>query len=94
LGFASACDRSRLGFEKLPDDRLHPDWQRGKSPSQIISDRFAVTRIGEDRAQALQNVRVVRVQEVPEPVRQEARRAHEMLGQGGVLGKIVLLPNG
>jgi NADPH:quinone reductase len=24
----------------------------------------------------------------------EARRAHEMLGQGGVLGKIVLLPNG
>jgi NADPH2:quinone reductase len=25
---------------------------------------------------------------------QEARRAHEMLGQGGVLGKIVLLPNG
>jgi hypothetical protein len=22
------------------------------------------------------------------------RRAHEMLGQGGVLGKIVLLPNG
>ena len=25
---------------------------------------------------------------------EEARRAHEMLGQGGVLGKIVLLPNG
>jgi NADPH2:quinone reductase len=25
---------------------------------------------------------------------QEARRAHEMLGKGGVLGKIVLLPNG
>jgi NADPH2:quinone reductase len=25
---------------------------------------------------------------------QEARRAHEMLGEGGVLGKIVLLPNG
>ena len=24
----------------------------------------------------------------------EARRAHEMLGDGGVLGKIVLLPNG
>jgi NADPH2:quinone reductase len=24
----------------------------------------------------------------------EARRAHEMLGEGGVLGKIVLLPNG
>ena len=24
----------------------------------------------------------------------QARRAHEMLGQGGVLGKIVLLPNG
>jgi NADPH2:quinone reductase len=24
---------------------------------------------------------------------QEARRAHEMLGDGGVLGKIVLLPN-
>ena len=23
-----------------------------------------------------------------------ARRAHEMLGEGGVLGKIVLLPNG
>ena len=23
----------------------------------------------------------------------EARRAHEMLGEGGVLGKIVLLPN-
>jgi NADPH2:quinone reductase len=25
---------------------------------------------------------------------QRARRAHEMLGEGGVLGKIVLLPNG
>jgi NADPH:quinone reductase len=25
---------------------------------------------------------------------QEARRAHEMLGEGGVLGKIVLRPNG
>jgi NADPH2:quinone reductase len=25
---------------------------------------------------------------------EEARRSHEMLGQGGVLGKIVLLPNG
>jgi NADPH:quinone reductase-like Zn-dependent oxidoreductase len=25
---------------------------------------------------------------------QQARRAHEMLGEGGVLGKIVLLPNG
>ena len=25
---------------------------------------------------------------------QEARRAHEMLGEGGVVGKIVLLPNG
>jgi NADPH2:quinone reductase len=25
---------------------------------------------------------------------QGARRAHEMLGEGGVLGKIVLLPNG
>jgi NADPH:quinone reductase-like Zn-dependent oxidoreductase len=25
---------------------------------------------------------------------QDARRAHEMLGEGGVLGKIVLLPNG
>jgi len=25
---------------------------------------------------------------------EEARRAHEMLGGGGVLGKIVLLPNG
>jgi NADPH2:quinone reductase len=25
---------------------------------------------------------------------EEARRAHEMLGQGGVLGKIVLMPNG
>lgn len=25
---------------------------------------------------------------------EEARRAHEMLGAGGVLGKIVLLPNG
>ena len=25
---------------------------------------------------------------------EEARRAHEMLGHGGVLGKIVLLPNG
>jgi len=25
---------------------------------------------------------------------EEARRAHEMLGEGGVLGKIVLLPNG
>ena len=24
----------------------------------------------------------------------DARRAHEMLGAGGVLGKIVLLPNG
>ena len=24
---------------------------------------------------------------------EEARRAHEMLGAGGVLGKIVLLPN-
>jgi NADPH2:quinone reductase len=24
---------------------------------------------------------------------QEARRAHEMLGEGGVFGKIVLLPN-
>jgi NADPH2:quinone reductase len=24
----------------------------------------------------------------------EARRAHEMLGEGGVIGKIVLLPNG
>ena len=24
----------------------------------------------------------------------EARRAHEMLGEGGVLGKIVLMPNG
>jgi NADPH2:quinone reductase len=24
----------------------------------------------------------------------EARRAHEMLGEGGVLGKIVLRPNG
>jgi NADPH:quinone reductase-like Zn-dependent oxidoreductase len=24
----------------------------------------------------------------------DARRAHEMLGEGGVLGKIVLLPNG
>ena len=25
---------------------------------------------------------------------EEARRAHEMLGEGGVLGKIVLLPHG
>ena len=25
---------------------------------------------------------------------EEARRAHEMLGEGGVLGKIVLMPNG
>ena len=25
---------------------------------------------------------------------EEARRAHEMLGTGGILGKIVLLPNG
>jgi NADPH2:quinone reductase len=25
---------------------------------------------------------------------EEARSAHEMLGEGGVLGKIVLLPNG
>ena len=25
---------------------------------------------------------------------EEARRAHEMLGAGGVLGKIVLLPHG
>jgi NADPH2:quinone reductase len=25
---------------------------------------------------------------------EDARRAHEMLGEGGVLGKIVLLPNG
>jgi hypothetical protein len=25
---------------------------------------------------------------------EEARRAHEMLGEGGVAGKIVLLPNG
>jgi len=25
---------------------------------------------------------------------QEGRRAHEMLGEGGVLGKIVLVPNG
>ncbi len=25
---------------------------------------------------------------------EEARRAHEILGRGGVLGKIVLLPNG
>ncbi len=25
---------------------------------------------------------------------EEARRAHEILGEGGVLGKIVLLPNG
>jgi NADPH2:quinone reductase len=25
---------------------------------------------------------------------EEARRAHKMLGEGGVLGKIVLLPNG
>jgi NADPH:quinone reductase-like Zn-dependent oxidoreductase len=25
---------------------------------------------------------------------EQARRAHEMLGEGGVLGKIVLLPNG
>jgi NADPH:quinone reductase len=25
---------------------------------------------------------------------ERARRAHEMLGQGGVLGKIVLVPNG
>lgn len=25
---------------------------------------------------------------------EEARRAHEMLGEGGVLGKIVLVPNG
>ena len=25
---------------------------------------------------------------------EEARSAHEMLGDGGVLGKIVLLPNG
>ena len=25
---------------------------------------------------------------------EEARRAHEMLGEGGILGKIVLLPNG
>ena len=25
---------------------------------------------------------------------EEARRAHELLGKGGVLGKIVLLPNG
>ena len=25
---------------------------------------------------------------------EEARRAHEMLGEGGVLGKLVLLPNG
>ena len=25
---------------------------------------------------------------------EEARNAHEMLGEGGVLGKIVLLPNG
>jgi NADPH:quinone reductase-like Zn-dependent oxidoreductase len=25
---------------------------------------------------------------------EEARRAHEMLREGGVLGKIVLLPNG
>lgn len=25
---------------------------------------------------------------------EEARRAHEMLGEGGVFGKIVLLPNG
>ena len=25
---------------------------------------------------------------------EETRRAHEMLGEGGVLGKIVLLPNG
>jgi len=25
---------------------------------------------------------------------EEARRAHEMLGEGGVLGKIVLAPNG
>jgi NADPH2:quinone reductase len=24
----------------------------------------------------------------------EARRAHEMLGEGGVFGKIVLMPNG
>ena len=24
---------------------------------------------------------------------EEARRAHEMLGEGGVLGKIVLMPN-
>ena len=25
---------------------------------------------------------------------EQARRAHEMLGEGGVLGKIVLVPNG
>jgi hypothetical protein len=25
---------------------------------------------------------------------EEARRAHEMLGEGGVIGKIVLPPNG
>lgn len=25
---------------------------------------------------------------------ERARRVHEMLGEGGVLGKIVLLPNG
>ena len=25
---------------------------------------------------------------------EEARRAHDMMGDGGVLGKIVLLPNG
>jgi hypothetical protein len=25
---------------------------------------------------------------------EDARRAHEMLGEGGALGKIVLLPNG
>ena len=30
----------------------------------------------------------------PTVAAQEARRAHEMLGEGGVLGKIVLLPNG
>ena len=31
---------------------------------------------------------------IPAAMVEEARQAHEMLGKGGVLGKIVLLPNG
>ena len=58
--------------------RLKPGWFR-----QDLLTLLDLLRQGEIRPLIAQRLPLT-----------EARRAHEMLGAGGVLGKIVLLPNG